>query len=296
MPTDLSVAVVGPGAVGTTVAAALHEAGRTPRVYGRSARNSLRLEVAEGLIIVPGPVRTDPEEVDRPVDVVFLAVKSTQVESAGRWLTALCDDHTVLCVLQNGVEQEALVAPYLSDARVVPAVVWIPAEPQLDGSVRLRGEARLVVPNRLGARQVQRALRGTRCAVDLVDDFVSPAWHKLLHNAVAGLMVLTGRGARMYQETEIAHLVLTYLGECLDVGRAEGAVLSDDTPHQILRRFQAYPPDMRSSILTDRENGRPLEWEARNGVVRRLGRTHGIPTPISDLLVPLLAVASDGPG
>jgi len=30
--------------------------------------------------------------------------------------------------------------------------------------------------------------------------------------------------------------------------------------------------------------------------VQRCGRVHGIPTPISDLVVPLLAAASDGPG
>jgi 2-dehydropantoate 2-reductase len=44
------------------------------------------------------------------------------------------------------------------------------------------------------------------------------------------------------------------------------------------------------------ESGRPLEWAIRNGVVQRRGRRHGIPTPLSDLIVPLLAAASDGPG
>ena len=53
-------------------------------------------------------------------------------------------------------------------------------------------------------------------------------------------------------------------------------------------------PDIGSSILFDRLAGRELEWDARNGVVRRLGRRHGIPTPVSDVLVPLLAAASDG--
>lgn len=38
--------------------------------------------------------------------------------------------------------------------------------------------------------------------------------------------------------------------------------------------------------------GRPLEWDARNGVVQRLGAKHGIPTPVSDVVVPLLAAAS----
>ncbi len=49
-------------------------------------------------------------------------------------------------------------------------------------------------------------------------------------------------------------------------------------------------------LLIDRLHGRPLEWDIRNGVGQRRGRQHGIPTPLSDIIVPLLAAASDGPG
>jgi 2-dehydropantoate 2-reductase len=42
------------------------------------------------------------------------------------------------------------------------------------------------------------------------------------------------------------------------------------------------PPDLGTSMLFDRLAGRRLEWEARNGVVARLGARHGIPTPVTD--------------
>ena len=100
----------------------------------------------------------------------------------------------------------------------------------------------------------------------------------------------------MFARADIARLALTYLQECLEVARAEGAVLRDEVPHEIVKSFQGYPSDMGTSILADREARRPLEWDTRNGVILRRGREHGIPTPISTLLVPLLAAASDGPG
>ncbi|MGW5696178.1 oxidoreductase [Streptomyces asiaticus] len=296
MSMEPTVAVVGPGAIGTTVAAALHEAGRTPRICGRTARERLELRVGEGRVVVPGPVRTDPAQADGAVDLVFLAVKSTQVETAAPWLTALCGADTVVCVLQNGVEQESMVAPHLSGARAIPSVVWFPAQARSDGSVWLRGEARLTLPDTPASRVVLEALRGTRCSVDLATDFTSVAWRKLLQNAVAGLMVLTGRRSGMFARADIAELSLAYLRECLEVARAEGAVLGDEVPREIVESFRAYPADLGTSILADREAGRPLEWNTRNGVVRRRGRVHGIPTPISDLVVPLLAAAGDGPG
>jgi 2-dehydropantoate 2-reductase len=53
---------------------------------------------------------------------------------------------------------------------------------------------------------------------------------------------------------------------------------------------------MGTSILTDRVNHRPMEWDIRNGVIIRKARAHGLATPISDVVVPLLAAAGDGPG
>lgn len=290
------IAVVGPGAIGTTVAAAVHDVGRTPLLCGRTPRDRLTLQDDDRLIAVPGPVQTDAARIDRKVDLVFLAVKDTQIDAAAQWLWALSAPDTVVCVLQNGVEQSERVAAHSPPARIVPAVVWFPAQTQPDGVVRLRGDVRLSLPDTLASRVVAEALRGTWCAVELAANFGALAWRKLLQNAMAGLMVLAHRRSGMFGRPDVADLALAYGRECLAVARAEGAELGDDAPQEIFEKFQALPIDMGTSILADREAGRPLEWNIRNGVISRRGRAHGIPTPISDVLVPLLAAASDGPG
>lgn len=293
---DPTVALLGPGAIGTTVAAALHEVGRTPTICGRTAHERLELHDDDGCVVVPGPVRTDPAEVSGTFDLVFVAVKSTHVDAATSWLSALCTAKTVVCVLQNGVEQRSRVEPLVAGAPVLPAVVWFPAQRGPDASVWLRSQPRLSLPDTPATNVVLAALRGTRITVDVDADFTSVAWRKLLQNAVAGLQVLTGRRAGMFTRTDVTALSLAYLRECVAVARAEGASLGDEVPQEIVDKFHALPADMGTSILADREADRPLEWDSRNGVVQRLGRLHGIPTPISDLVVPLLAAASDGPG
>lgn len=294
--TNTEVAVVGPGAIGTTIAAMLHEVGRTPLLCGRTPRDHLTLQDGDRLVAVPGPVKTAPAEIAQPVDLVFLAVKATQTDAAAEWLKVLTGPQTVVCVLQNGVEQLDQVAQHSQRGQIVPAVVWFPAQAQSDGSVRLRGDVRLSLPDISASHVVAEALRGTRCSVDLAANFSSLAWRKLMQNAVAALMVLTHRRSGMFGRADIARLTLAYLQECLAVARAEGAELGDEVPQEILDKFRAAPTDMSTSILTDREAGRPLEWDIRNGVIVRRGQVHGFPTPISDILVPLLAAASDGPG
>jgi 2-dehydropantoate 2-reductase len=173
--------------------------------------------------------------------------------------------------------------------------VWFSAETQQQGWVRLRTPVRLVLPDEPAASRLE-VLRGPRLSLDTDPDFVTATWHKLLVNAVAGLMVLTGRKSGMFRRADIATLARRYVAEALTVARAEGAKLGDERIEQIVNLFTEVPEDLTTSILTDREQGRPLEWDIRNGVIARKAAEHGLPTPVSDVLVPLLAAASDGPG
>jgi 2-dehydropantoate 2-reductase len=293
----MEIAVVGPGAVGTTVAAYLFAAGHRVLVCGRTPRSQVELRPDDAdSITVPGPICTDPAETKGPVGAVLLAVKATQNAEAARWLARLCDEHTIVVVLQNGVEQVEQVQPLCPSSTVIPGIVWFSAETQPEGWVRLRGEARLALPTGPAATTFAEMWRAAGGTADCDPDFVTAAWRKLLVNAVAGLMVLTGRRAGMFRRDDLAEVAARYAAECLEVARAEGAQLGDDVAGGTVEMFRQAPTDMGTSMLADREAGRPQEWDIRNGVIIRKARDHGIATPISNVLVPLLAAASDGPG
>ncbi|WP_186274936.1 oxidoreductase [Mycobacterium kubicae] len=292
-----NIALVGPGAVGTTVAALLHRAGHPVLLCGRTGRDGIELRPDDAdPILVPGPVHTDPADVTAGVDVVILAVKATQNEQARAWLTRLCDEHTVVAVLQNGIEQVEQVAPLCPSSAVVPGLVWFSAETMPGGWVRLRGEAALVLPTGPAAESLAQLLRGAGCRADCDPDFITAAWRKLLLNALAGFMVLSGRRSGMFRRDDVAALSRRYLAECLSVARADGARLDEGVVEELVNLFRSAPEDMPTSMLADQEAHRRLEWDLRNGVIIRKARAHGLPTPISDVVVPLLAAASDGPG
>ncbi|WP_196771647.1 oxidoreductase [Mycobacterium colombiense] len=297
MDAATNIALVGPGAVGTTVAALLYRAGHPVMVCGRTPRDAIELR-PDGAdpIVVPGPVRTDPAEVTAPVDVVLLAVKATQNDAAAGWLARLCDVHTIVVVLQNGVEQVEQVQPHCPLSPVIPGIVWYSAQAQPEGWVRLRSEAALVLPSGPSGQAVAELLRGAGCHVDCDPDIITAAWHKLLTNALAGFMALARRRSGMFRRDDVAELSRRYVAECLAVARAEGARLADGVADELVDMFRSVAEDMSTSILTDAEHQRAMEWDIRNGVIIRKGRAHGLATPISDVIVPLLAAASDGPG
>jgi len=289
---SIRVAVVGPGAIGCAVAAALEAAGgREVVLCGR--RPAVPPAVRPpGLEPVPLRARVAaPADEVAGADWVLLAVKAHQTEGAGDRLRRLCRPGVTVAVLQNGVGHRERVEPYAGGAAVVPTTVWVGAE-LAGGVVHVSESPTIRVPDDDAGGAFRSLLAGSWIAVEPVADFPLDSWRKLTVNAVAGLMALSGRRASMFRRPDVLTLAQAYARECAAVARAEGVALSDDEALRLSGQLAAAPPDMSTSMLVDRERGARLEWEARNGVVRELGAKHGVPTPVSDVVVPLLAAAS----
>lgn len=287
------IAVVGVGAIGGAVAADLWDLGRHSLVLCvRSSFECLEVRHPGGTTRVEAAVLSDPRDAE-PVDWVLLATKAHQSAPAAAWLGPLSGPQTRVAVLQNGVDHVERIAPLAaSPGSVVPVVVQLPSEKSLPGRVVQSRDGQLVVPEGAAGRAFASLFEGARTAVRVSDDFLTQAWWKLLSNAaLGGVCALALRENGAASESSLQRLVLDLMSEVASVGRAEGARLPEDAPQRALDRMLGAAPDHWSSISVDRREGRPMEWEARNAVVGRLGRRHGIPTPLNDAVTTLLKAA-----
>ncbi|GIL37866.1 2-dehydropantoate 2-reductase [Roseiterribacter gracilis] len=286
----MRIAVIGPGAIGGTVAAWLAQrADLDVTICARSPLPSLTIETPSRTITATPRVLTDPGQ-GEPVDWVLIATKAYDAEGASRWLTKLVDDTTRVAVLQNGVEHIERFTPYLPAARITPAIVDIPAERNAPGRIHQRRDGSILVPN--DAASFVDLFAHTPIAVSTTDDFRSEAWRKLCINAAGAVSALTMKPAGIVARDDVAAIMWMLVEECAAVGRAEGAVLDDKIEDEIIARYRAGPPDGINSMLGDRLANRPMEIDARNGVIVRLGKKHGIPTPMNAMIVTLLETAA----
>jgi 2-dehydropantoate 2-reductase len=288
------VAVVGVGAIGAAVAAAVQSAGGHELVLcGRRALDQVVVELPDGSAVsVQSPLLTDPGRVGGPADWVLLAVKAHQTQGAAAWLSALCGPASTVAVLQNGIDHVERVGPLVGGAHVLPVVNWCPVEPVAPGRVRQRDVLALAVPAG-PAGEGLAALLGDHAEVTVGGEFAREAWRKLCANAVSGVMALAGRPAEIFALDDVRDVARALAHECAAVARAAGVELTERDADEVIAWLEALPTDAGSSILTDRLAGRALEWEARNGVIGRLGRRHGVPTPVADTVSALLHAASD---
>lgn len=287
----ISIALIGPGAIGATVACWLAQSAELEvTLCARTGFAGLEIETPEGPIAADPVVLTDPASA-KPVDWVLVATKTYDAPAAAQWLERLIGPETRVAVLQNGVEHVARFSPYLPAQRIVPAMVDIPAERSAPGRVRQRREGVIVVPKDANGAAFAALFAHTKLQVSTHADMISVLWRKLAVNCAGAPTALVMKPHEITRDPAVAALMLGLVQECVAVGRAEGADLDDDTAHRVVTGYQVSPGDSVNSLLADRLAGRPMEWDARNGVIARLGEHHRIDAPLNRLVADLLRAA-----
>lgn len=286
------IAIVGPGAIGGVVAAWLAQNDAFDvSVCARTRFDGLEVETPEGAIKAAPPVFTQASEAT-PVDWALICAKTYDAEGAAEWLPALLGPDTRIGVLQNGVEHIERFAEHARGAPIVPCVVDIPAERSAPGRVLQRRFGAILAPDDAHGRALVELFAQTRIAASTTVDWLSAAWAKLCINCAGAVSAVTLQGAGVARREPIAQLMRALVRECAAVGRAEGAVLADDTPDQVVAGYQASDPASMNSLHADRLHGRRMEIDARNGVIVRKGAAYGIATPMNALMVALLEASA----
>lgn len=187
----------------------------------------------------------------RSVDWVLLCTKAYQTPSVAPWLAKLCDAHTRVAVLQNGIDHARRVGPFAGDAAIVPTIVYFNSERLAADRVRLRPVSDHDIEARDDADgQVFAALfASTPIRVFLSGDFDTLAWRKLLVNATASpVTALTLQRQAVLRRDDIQARCTAILDEAVAVAKADGAHLADDEAASVVSKLMTYPPEAGTSM------------------------------------------------
>jgi 2-dehydropantoate 2-reductase len=283
------IAVIGAGAIGGTIAAWLAQNDALEvALCVRSPIASLEVETPSGRLQPAIRVWNRPAEA-QPVDWVLVATKAYDSAAAAEWLESLLTPSTCVAILQNGIEHRARLRGLVEESRMVPAIVDIPAERTAPGRIHQRRTGSILVADDAPGKAFVQLFAETPIAVSTTADFTTAAWRKLAINCAGAVNALTLQPGGISRRDEVAALMRGLIRECLLVGRAEGADLPDEIAGEVVEGYRGSPADSVNSMLADRLAGRPMEIDARNGVIVRLAARHGLATPLNQMAVTLLS-------
>jgi 2-dehydropantoate 2-reductase len=314
------LAVVGAGAIGSTIGAYLARAGRDitlidlwPAHVDAMQRGGLKVTAqdAEFTVKVKAIHLADVCTLRTPFDAVLLAVKSYDSVWAAHFIAPHLASAGVLVSAQNGINEDS-VAPIIGYPRTIGCVVTIgaglyepghvtrtsaPTRPsfavgEMNGMITPRVEELVEVLTPAGPAHATANLWGDR-------------WAKLTVNSMANALAgITGLGsAALRREPEAFPICLQVAREALTVAQTLGVQVepvggipmqayleaSRGVGREELRAKWVEAGQSlgagRPSLLQDVLKGRRTEVDYLNGYVVRKGREVGVPTPMNEAIV-----------
>ncbi|ROQ44309.1 ketopantoate reductase [Marinobacter sp. 3-2] len=307
----LRLLIVGAGGIGGYYAARLLHAGHEVVLTARGAHLAALEE--QGLTVQYGdevwsfPVQSmDHSEVVarfRPddFDVVLVTLKSTATEAMlaelGPWLY---HGKVPVLSLQNGVDNEPALASLLGEHRVLGGLaVRIGGHIVQPGVVQAEGPAQIVMgewPMAVGSdrrgqllQQLQEDFEAAGIPINVSDNIRYELWRKLvINNGVNPLSALTGLDTRsLTHHPEFRKIVHGMMAETVAASKADDVNLGPEDLAEmfdLISNFNA----IKTSMLVDKEKGRPLELDSIAGAVLRRCERLGIEAPYTRTVSALL--------
>ena len=322
----MKVAVLGAGAIGAYMGAALHRGGADVTLIARGAHlaamqsDGVTVHSPRGDLHARVAATDDPAEVG-PVDHVVLGLKAHDYASAGPMLTPLLAPHTSIIAAQNGipwwyfyreggahegrrveaVDPKGMVSAVLEPGRAIGCVVYCSAELEAPGVVRHIEGTRFSIGEPDGSASVRcpefaeaMIAGGLKCPVE--PDIRNDVWIKLLGNVAFNPLSALTRATMAEIATDPATraLVTTVMQETIAVAERLGR-----RPQVSIERRLSGAERVgshRTSMLQDLEAGKPLELAPVIGAVVELAELVDVEIPATFALYAATALLDRSAG
>jgi 2-dehydropantoate 2-reductase len=313
------MAVLGTGAIGSSVGADLTKAGydvmlidQWPAHVDAMKADGLRVSMADEDLHTPVNAIHICElaTLTDPFDIIFLTAKSYD----SCWMTELIKPHLkpdgVLVSLQNSLNDE-LIAPIIGPTRDVGCVVELSAEVFEPARVKRNTthDGTWFAVGELHGRITPRAEKLARilsCVgkTDITTNIWGAKWTKLIANSMlqAPIGVLGLYEQEATDIPEVFDFCIQLGHEAMAVGTALGYTVeaiyglsadefigsTDEVLKKNLRTLVSHMgKEARNSVLQDHLKGRYSEVDQLNGLVVKKGKEAGVPTPLNETVTAL---------
>lgn len=304
----MRIVIMGAGGLGGYFGARLAAAGNDVAFVARGAhlaaikQDGLRIISARGDLHLRDVVATDDPATLAPADVVMIAVKLWDTETAAEAVKPLVRHGTAVVSFQNGVGKDAVLTRILGREAVIGGVGQIGVVIASPGVIAHTGTmAKLTfgeLDNTRSARVEALLATCTAAGIDaeIADDINLATWQKFafLVGMSACTTAMRSNLGPIRANPQTRAFLRDVVREAVAVGRALGVKLAEDFAEQRMAFIETLPPQMTASMQGDLARGNRLEVPWLSGAVVELGKQVGVPTPLNRAVSDILALYANG--
>jgi 2-dehydropantoate 2-reductase len=293
----MKIFILGAGAVGSYFGAALSLGGHEVICAVRDARRTniqsdgIRLTGPRGDFHARNVLAVDKPHDVESVDVALSCVKLYDAQRAAEQWSDVLSRATAVISLQNGIDGAQRTLAGAPRCKAFGGLAFVSGKMESPGVVQYMSDMSSLVfggPGSEVLRPFADALneisKPLAVRAELVADIRLAQWSKFLALATNAALTCLARANAgvVYRDPDLLRLASQSIREIYEVGVAEGVRLEEGAKDAALKALQALPSGMVASMHHDLMSGRPLELDGLSGLVCRLGKRHGIPTPFHD--------------
>jgi 2-dehydropantoate 2-reductase len=304
---DTKVVVLGAGAMGCLFGGLMAEKGLDVVLIDvwkdhvdAINKNGLKMDGHGGDRFIKIKATTDPSTL-KPVDAIIIMCKATALKTALTNAKNIIGDKTMLMSFQNGIGHEAIMQEIAGKNKVLGGTTTQASNIVGPGHIKNHGS----LPSWIGEYEGGMSDRVS----DLAETFTA---HNL--ETIAATDIKKRKWMKLFALTAIGPLSSVFnlhhtdlyitnknqkvsrnLGkqiilETRAVAKADGVDVSEDECLEMFNKIVDSKQTNKSSMCFDILNKRKTEIEFINGAVAKIGKSHGIKTPMNDLMYNMIMV------
>ena len=304
---DTKVAVLGAGAMGCLFGGLMAEKGLDVVLIDvwkehvdAINKNGLRMDGHGGDRFIKIKATTDPSTL-KTVDAIIIMCKATALKTALTNSKNIIGDNTMLMSFQNGIGHEAIMQEIAGKDKVLGGTTTQASNIVGPGHIKNHGS----LPSWIGEYEGGMSDRVSNLAETFtahnletiaVADIKKRKWMKLFALTAIGPLssVFNLHHTDLYI-TNKNQKVSRSLGkqiilETRAVAKADGVDVTEDECLEMFNKIVDSNQTNKSSMCFDILNKRKTEIEFINGAVAKIGKNHGIKTPMNDLMYDMIMV------
>lgn len=298
----MKIAVIGIGAVGGYFGAKLAQAGYdvtfigTERSVNALKENGLFVKSYKGDIKIKKPKAHHAFEAVKDTDIVLFCVKSYLTETIAKALKERINEKALIISMQNGVENEEILASVFGKERIIASAVYITATSKQPGVISHTGYGKIVIGElnkKVTSRveDLQKMFLKANIPAGTSDNVMRELWKKLIlntaYNGFSTLIDNTLVDILKFPEAKIAFVDV--LKESQHIANAAGMGITDEDVEQIAQMLnQESFVNFKASTLQDLEKGKPVEIDSLQGTIVRVAQKHELKAPLNNLIYSLI--------
>jgi 2-dehydropantoate 2-reductase len=304
---NIKVAVLGAGAMGCLFGGLLAEKGLNVVLIDvwkdhvdAINKNGLKMDGQGGDRFIKIKATIDPKSLGT-VDVIIIMCKATALEQALSNAKNIIGDKTVLMSFQNGIGHEAIMQKIAGKDKVLGGTTTQASN--ILGPGNIKNHASL--PSWIGEyeggmsdRVKDLAETFTAHGLETIasDNVKKKKWMKLFALTAVGPLsaIFDMHHTELYitnKESKLAReLGKQIILETRKVAQADGVEVSEDECLEMFHKIVDSNQTNKSSMAFDIQYKRKSEIDFINGSVSKIGKKHGVPTPLNDMLYKIIKV------